>query len=73
METFLGNREAEQCRSHHQKMEKRYGEFSVILLNLRYQFYQTYDAFPIIEDLVKYDISFPDGILSAEELFGKKS
>ena len=35
MENFLGTRGATQCRSHHQKMEKKYGNFRGILLHLR--------------------------------------
>lgn len=41
MEIFLGTREAEQCRSHHQKMEKKHKTFQEILLHLRTHFYGT--------------------------------
>ena len=41
MANFIGSREAEQCRSHHQKMEKKYHSFSKILINLRKQHYNT--------------------------------
>lgn len=39
MSTFIGTREAEQCRSHHQKMEKKFHSFSKILLHLRREHY----------------------------------
>jgi hypothetical protein len=35
MATFIGTRAADQCRSHHQKMEKKYGSFHGILTALR--------------------------------------
>jgi hypothetical protein len=35
MANFIGSREAEQCRSHHQKMEKKYHSFPNITLYLR--------------------------------------
>jgi hypothetical protein len=35
MAAFIATREAEQCRSHHQKMEKKYHTFYQILLRLR--------------------------------------
>jgi hypothetical protein len=41
MASFIGTREAEQCRSHHQKMEKKYRNFYQILLKLRMDFYGT--------------------------------
>jgi len=39
MEIFVGTRVAEQCRSHHQKMEKKYFNFTTIIANLRNQHY----------------------------------
>lgn len=56
MEIFLGSREAEQCRSHHQKMEKKHKSFQSILIHLRYQYYGTEDHNPIAEDLAKNSI-----------------
>lgn len=35
MSDFIGTREAEQCRSHHQKMEKKHHTFYRILAHLR--------------------------------------
>lgn len=40
MSTFIGTREAEQCRSHHQKMEKKFHSFSKILMHLRHEHYR---------------------------------
>lgn len=51
METFIGTRQAEQCRSHHQKMEKKYHNFITIITNLRHQHYGTEDLDPILEDI----------------------
>lgn len=39
MANFMGTREAEQCRSHHQKMEKKHHTFPNILLYLRKNHY----------------------------------
>jgi hypothetical protein len=52
MASFVQTREAEQCRSHHQKMEKKYKFFSKILMNLRQQNYGCLDSEPIIEEMV---------------------
>lgn len=43
MADFIGSREAEQCRSHHQKMEKKFKSFYKILKNLRLDFYMSAD------------------------------
>jgi uncharacterized protein YaaR (DUF327 family) len=51
MENFIGTRQAEQCRSHHQKMEKKYHNFSTIISNLRNQHYSTTDVEPIAEEI----------------------
>lgn len=56
MEIFLGTRQAEQCRSHHQKMEKKYHKFVNILLNLREQHYATTDIEPIFKDMQENQI-----------------
>lgn len=71
MEIFLGTREAEQCRSHHQKMEKKYKTFEEILLNLRHQYFGTDDCAPVISELEKNDVPFPDGIVSSDILYSK--
>ena len=51
MATFIGSREAEQCRSHHQKMEKKYNTFPNILLHLRNFHYGSDDIEGISEDV----------------------
>jgi hypothetical protein len=42
MELFIGTRQAEQCRSHHQKMEKKYLSFHRILTKLRLDHYSSH-------------------------------
>jgi hypothetical protein len=44
MADFLGSRAADQCRSHHQKMEKKYKTFYNIIFNLRMAHYSTIDT-----------------------------
>lgn len=51
MATFVETREAEQCRSHHQKMEKKYKHFSKILMSLRLQNYNIDDSEIILTDM----------------------
>ena len=51
MEKFVLSREAEQCRSHHQKMEKKHGSFSKILKALRKAHYGCGDADTVLEDM----------------------
>jgi hypothetical protein len=51
MASFINTREAEQCRSHHQKMEKKYQSFYQILLKLRMDFYNTANP-----DLIKIEL-----------------
>ena len=47
MELFIGTRQAEQCRSHHQKMEKKYINFTNILIHFREENYHTIDPSPM--------------------------
>jgi len=47
MELFIGTRQAEQCRSHHQKMEKKYHSFYQILVKLRMDFYAGLNSDPV--------------------------
>lgn len=48
MALFVATREAEQCRSHHQKMEKKYDHsFQLILLHLREEHYHTHATLPL--------------------------
>ena len=53
MSTYVGTREAEQCRSHHQKMEKKYHTFGHILEHLREQHYGTISPENLEADLRK--------------------
>jgi len=68
MATFVGTREAEQCRSHHQKMEKKYHSIAKILLSLRRQHYDSEVEVGLREDLERNCIEVIDDILSAETL-----
>jgi hypothetical protein len=62
MECFIETRQAEQCRSHHQKMEKKYQYFPKIITNLRSQHYGTDDIQPLIEDILRNGITIDDEI-----------
>lgn len=62
MELFIGTRQAEQCRSHHQKMEKKYLNFATIIINLRKLHYNSLDIDPITEELSNQGISLIDGL-----------
>jgi hypothetical protein len=62
MEIFVGTREAEQCRSHHQKMEKKHGNFFAILKELRMQNYGAGDAETVLSDM------HANGVECSEEL-----
>ena len=68
MAVFIGSREAEQCRSHHQKMEKKYHSFPNILLFLRKSHYSTEDTHSIYEDMINNQITEIGTLLSAGEL-----
>lgn len=63
MAQFVGTREAEQCRSHHQKMEKKYETFLRILEHLRKKHYGTLEANPLKGELKASDIDMFDGII----------
>ena len=68
MEIFVGTRQAEQCRSHHQKMEKKYINFTNILVHFREENYHTTSPAPMQADLEREGIAFPDGLANEEEL-----
>ena len=68
MATFVGTREAEQCRSHHQKMEKKYHSIAKILLSLRRQHYDSEVDVGLREDLDRNNVEIVDDILSSETL-----
>ena len=69
MSTFVGSREAEQCRSHHQKMEKKFDHsFCKILLFLREQHYASKCSLVLEEEILKNRIDVGSGLLSEEFL-----
>lgn len=53
----MASRQAEQCRSHHQKMEKKHGNFLAILKELRLQNYGSGDVDCVISDMVANGVS----------------
>lgn len=67
MASFIATREAEQCRSHHQKMEKKYHTFYQILLKLRMDFYSTANPEELRVDLEEGGFKLKDTTLISEE------
>lgn len=51
MADFLGSRAADQCRSHHQKMEKKYKNFYNIIYNLRVSHYGSANTAELLTEL----------------------
>jgi hypothetical protein len=69
MAAFVGSREAEQCRSHHQKMEKKFDHsICKILLHLREQHYASKCTHVLEEEILKNFITIDSGLLSEEFL-----
>lgn len=68
MANFIGSREAEQCRSHHQKMEKKFHSFPNIILYLRKLHYGFEDTHLLEEDLQKNSISISGGLMEVKKL-----
>ena len=68
MSTFIGSREAEQCRSHHQKMEKKHHSFSNILLHLRRSHYTTEETHDVEQDMHLSQIQIHQKLLSTREI-----
>ena len=66
MASFIGTREAEQCRSHHQKMEKKYHSFYQILLKLRADFYNAPTPDALRADLEEHGFKVKDHTLISE-------
>lgn len=64
MELFIGTRQAEQCRSHHQKMEKKYLNFPTIIANLRRLHYNTLETEPMLVQLEASGVVAFDGLAS---------
>ena len=68
MADFIGSREAEQCRSHHQKMEKKFKTFYKILKSLRLQFYSLADADYVKRDFQNNRINQYDPLVPEDKL-----
>ena len=64
MADFIGTREAEQCRSHHQKMEKKYFTFFKIVRSLRQDFYASSDPIHVKLDLEANNIFEYDPLIT---------
>ncbi len=67
MAAFISTREAEQCRSHHQKMEKKYHTFYQILLKLRMDFYNTANPEELRHDIEEGGLALSESPLIGEE------
>ena len=71
MALFVATREAEQCRSHHQKMEKKYHHsFCLILLHLREEHYHSHATAPLAHDLAHHQLTLHAELLSHHFLRG---
>ena len=68
MALFIGSREAEQCRSHHQKMEKKYHSFANIIFFLRKFHYGCEDTTSLEEDLINNQISLNEALITVKDL-----
>jgi hypothetical protein len=66
MELFVGTRQAEQCRSHHQKMEKKYHNFITIILNLRKIHYNSIEVEPILHEMTENTITPAEPLATIE-------
>lgn len=71
MADFLTSRAADQCRSHHQKMEKKYKTFYNILFNLRMMHYHETDPKELQSQIEVLNIPLPDYIIPDAELLFK--
>lgn len=72
MAEFIGTREAEQCRSHHQKMERKYHSFYKILKHLRQENYMSADSIHVKIDLENHQIFEYDPLIPEETLDNEK-
>jgi hypothetical protein len=69
MAMFIGTRQAEQCRSHHQKMEKKYNRsICLILLNLRRQNYNSEEETQLEYEITLNQVELYNGLLTAKFL-----
>jgi hypothetical protein len=67
MANFIQTREAEQCRSHHQKMEKKYHSFYQILIKLRMDFYGTTNVESVKAELEDHGYKLKDSTLITDQ------
>ena len=68
MADFIGTRAADQCRSHHQKMEKKFRTFYSIVYNLRIMHYSSAESRDIEADLRSYELQPPSTLIDASVL-----
>jgi hypothetical protein len=68
MADFLGSRAADQCRSHHQKMEKKYKNFYNIIYNLRLNHYNSLLVSDMLVELKHLNLCMDEGLISETEL-----
>ena len=66
MANFIQTREAEQCRSHHQKMEKKYHSFYQIIIKLRMDFFSSLSTEAIRNELEDQGYKIKEGTLLTE-------
>lgn len=64
MADFLGSRAADQCRSHHQKMEKKYKNFYNIIFNLRLNHYGSSLTADLAVELRHLNLCLDEGLIS---------
>lgn len=68
MADFLGSRAADQCRSHHQKMEKKFKHFYSIIYNLRLLHYGVPGSAELLAELRQLGLCIEDGLISEAQL-----
>lgn len=73
MEMFVGTRQAEQCRSHHQKMEKKYLNFTTIISNLRKMHYNSQEVDSVLEDINNFGAHATEGLATIEYLMEQQA
>lgn len=68
MADFVGSRAADQCRSHHQKMEKKFKSFYNIIYSLRMDDNLTLDVEKMREDMRNFGIEGEFNLIEPEVL-----
>lgn len=63
MAVFVGTRAADQCRSHHQKMEKKHRGFLRILCSLRQAHYNSLEVAEMKEDMAAHGVECDSKLL----------